>query len=133
MAPKSRWTNPYQYAGLVVLLGAGVAMARGYQFWGLLGVFLGGGLAKRARGYSPPPPVTNKDSVSFVPLLKRPGRGLWIATGVSSLLAVLSFLAFRSDALHGFHQLWPVYAFPVTGLVAPLVWFRVYQRMKGQP
>lgn len=132
MAAKSRW-SPYRIAALAVALGGVVALYYGYTFWSGVAVFLSLGLGKRAQGYSPPPPATNKDSVSYVPLLKRPGRGLWIATGVSSLLAVLSFLVFRSDAIHGFHQLWPVYAFAVTGLVAPLVWFRVYQRLKGQP
>ncbi len=133
MSPKSRWANPYRLAALVVLLGSGVALTYGYRLWSMIGVGFSVGLTRRAQGYSSSPPATLKDSVSYVPPLKRPGWRLWIAVGVSSVLVVLSYLTLRRDVLHGGQQAWPVYAFAAAILVTPFVCWRLVQRLRGGP
>jgi hypothetical protein len=61
--------------------------------------------------------------------LPTPSRIMWILGAISAVAAVISFHFLYLDALHGYHQLWPVYAFSATALGATGVWAALVARM----
>lgn len=55
----------------------------------------------------------------------RPDRSkvqLWISCIVATAALVVSFAFLYRDAIHGYHDVWPVFAFAGSGLVALAVW-----------
>jgi len=57
-----------------------------------------------------------------------PGRLTWSIGVLSLLLAGASFLYLYNDALHGYHELLPVYVFAGTALACTLVWSYLVSR-----
>lgn len=51
----------------------------------------------------------------------RPGRLAWVLGAVSLAASLVSFLLMNSDAVHGYHSAWSLYAFIVSGTLFMLV------------
>lgn len=60
---------------------------------------------------------------------KRPGRLAWALSVVSAIAIGISYIYLREDALAGGHQVWPVYAFAVSVLIAAVVWGYVVSKL----
>lgn len=58
----------------------------------------------------------------------RPGRLTWFIGVLSVLLTGASFLYLYNDALHGYHELLPVYVFAGTAFACTLVWSYLVSR-----
>jgi hypothetical protein len=119
--PKSRWSNPYQIVGVALLLLGAVAMAYGHSMWGSLAVLASVGLVRKAQWSISNASGSPRFEVGPTPL-QRPGRGLWIASGVVLILWLLSLQALYSDARHGYHEVWPLYVLTGVVVVAVGVW-----------
>jgi hypothetical protein len=57
-----------------------------------------------------------------------PGRLTWSIGVLSLILAGAAFLYLYNDALHGYHELLPVYVFAGTALACTLVWSYLVSR-----
>ncbi len=51
-----------------------------------------------------------------------PGRLLWVVSIALLVLAVAAFLYLYEDALHGYHDVLPVYVFAGVGVACAVVW-----------
>lgn len=60
---------------------------------------------------------------------RRPGRLLWTVSVALLLLAGVSYLYLYNDALHGYHEVLPVYMFAGVGLACVLVWSYLVSRI----
>jgi hypothetical protein len=59
----------------------------------------------------------------------RPGRLLWTASIALLLLAGVSYRYLYNDALHGYHEVLPVYVFAGVGVACVLVWSYLVSRI----
>jgi hypothetical protein len=57
-----------------------------------------------------------------VTIAQRPGRWMWTLGVVSFVLAGASFYYLYEDAIHGYHEVLPVYVFTGAGLACAIVW-----------
>lgn len=119
--PKSRWSSPYQIIGVALVLLGAVAMAYGHSMWGSLAILASLASVRKAQWSISAASGPTRYEPGPGPL-QRPGRGMWIASGVILLLWVLSSYALYSDARHGYKQTWPVFAFAVVAFAAVGVW-----------
>lgn len=58
-----------------------------------------------------------------------PGRLIWIIGVASLVLLGASFLYLYSDALHGYHEILPVYVFAGAGIACAIVWSYLASRI----
>ena len=52
----------------------------------------------------------------------RPGTVAWVLSGVALVILGLSFAFLYRDALNGYHDVWPVYAFGASIIICAIVW-----------
>lgn len=60
---------------------------------------------------------------------RRPGRLLWTVSIALLLLAVVSYLDLYMDALHGYHEILPVYVFAGVGVACTIGWSYLASRI----
>jgi NADH:ubiquinone oxidoreductase subunit 2 (subunit N) len=65
--------------------------------------------------------------------LKRPGAPLWIASAASLVALGVSYLYLYWDALAGYHEVLPVYAFATVGLICIAVWGALILKLSSPP
>jgi len=56
------------------------------------------------------------------PMRDGPGRLLWVVSAALVPVALGALLLLYMDALKGYHQIWPVYAFASVGVACAVVW-----------
>jgi uncharacterized membrane protein len=86
----------------------------------IFGVYLG----RLARGTAQTDLVTAPTAAS-----NRPGPVLWAVAIALSLAAAVAFYYLYKDALQGYHQTVPVYAFAGIALICGLVWAALLARL----
>jgi len=59
----------------------------------------------------------------------RPRRSIWIVSIILLPLLGLSFAWLYSDAVHGYHQIWPVYTFAGIVIICALCWSYLVARL----
>lgn len=74
--------------------------------------------ASKKIGYAPSSVNGNGYSVSIP---NSPSRMVWIIGATSLVASAVSFAFMYKDALDGYHQVWPVYAFAISMTVLALV------------
>jgi hypothetical protein len=57
-----------------------------------------------------------------------PSRSMWILGLLSAGATLLSFQFLYWDALGGYNQVWPVYAFALVALIATGIWAAIFAR-----
>jgi len=71
---------------------------------------------------------TDSQNLNLV-MPKRPGRAAWV-WGVASAVALgISFIYLYKDALDGYNQVWPVYAFAGSALICASVWSYIVAKL----
>jgi hypothetical protein len=65
--------------------------------------------------------VTPEDQHSGPSAGKRVRPRLWLASVASLIVVAISYYCLREDALGGYHQVWPVYAFASTSVISGLI------------
>lgn len=111
---------------IVLLLAGGVALFAGMKNFGIRSLGIVACIAsvyliRLSRGGSRPPQATTKGEPKYAKASN--GRRLmWIIGGVLVPVAVASFFYLYQDALHGYHDVVPVYVFAAVGLLCTVVW-----------
>lgn len=138
LAAMSSGTTPQKSYGVfslaiaLLLLGVVgvVAGPRNYlvRLLGLLAIMGGTQLARISKvKVSPPSPLTiDLDADTEA---KKLSRLMWIV-GIALLpMMGVSYLCLYEDALHGYHQAWPLYLFTGVGLACAVVWPYLFKRI----
>ena len=58
-----------------------------------------------------------------------PNALLWVCCVAASAALAISFFFLYRDAIHGYHEIWPVFAFAASGVVALVVWAFVVAKL----
>lgn len=133
-APRKRY-GPF-ILGILLLLSGGAALYAGSHNFairslGLVAIVASTYLVRISRVHS-----RSGSSVTSGPgvdskAARRPGRLLWTVSLALLLLAGISYLYLYNDALHGYHDVLPVYVFAGVGLACVLVWSYLVSRILG--
>jgi len=91
---------------------------------GMLLLLIGVALGRIARSREPINQLAARAAAST-----RPGPIPWIVAIVLALATVISFYYLYEDALHGYQQVLPVYAFAAITLICGLVWAALLARL----
>lgn len=120
-------------AVLLLLSGGGAFYAGSHNFavrsLGLVAIVASAYLARISHAYSRPGASAASGEETNSRSARRPGRLLWTVSAALLLLAGVSYLYLYNDALHGYHEVLPVYVFAGVGLACVLVWSYLVSRI----
>jgi len=125
--------NPYARYGLLsmavlaVLAGGSIAfMASSFTIRsiGLALMLVGVSLGRTARSNDPINQIAARSAAS-----DRPGPILWTVAIALTLATAIALHFLYRDALHGYHQVLPVYAFAAVALICGSVWAALLARL----
>ena len=125
--------NPYVRYGLLAMavlavVGGGmialIVSSFTIQTIGLILLLIGVSLGRVARSDDPMKQVVPRAMAS-----DRPGPILWTVAVALTLATIVAFHYLYQDALHGYHQVFPVYAFAAVALTSGLVWAALVARL----
>jgi hypothetical protein len=121
---------------LVLVLGAlGFAVGSGngtVRTFAVILVVLSVYLIRTSKGQTAAVLVETTGPNSYSKLTNRPGSLLKVVSAVMLLLVSVSYFLLRRDAAHGSEQVWPVYLFAGTMVVASLVWATLVARLMSR-
>jgi len=106
---------------IVLLLGSVASLLMGHPLGTVLcipSVYL----VRMSRVHSPAGATETRSAGIEVSRLSRPGRNLWVGSGVLAAAWGVSWILVVRDFNHGGHQGWPVIVFAGLGLVCITVW-----------
>ena len=86
-------------------------------------------LVRISHVHAGPAVSTEADQGADIKGKKRPGRLIWMVGAAFLLLAGGSFLYLYQDAVHGYHEVLPIYIFAGVGLACALVWSYLFARL----
>ena len=114
-------------AALAVIGGGTIAYTASsftIQTIGMALLVVGVALGKIARSNDPINQIAARSAAST-----RPGPILWTVAIILTLATVISYHYLYQDALHGYRQVLPVYAFAAVALICGLVWVALVARL----